>query len=39
MFIPLGYEKTLGELEKEVKYGFSHRTNGLRLAKVLIENI
>jgi XTP/dITP diphosphohydrolase len=39
MFIPLGYEKTLGELEKEIKYEFSHRTKGLKLAKVLIENI
>ena len=36
MFIPLGYEKTLGELEKEVKYEFSHRTKALRLAKLII---
>jgi XTP/dITP diphosphohydrolase len=39
MFIPLGYKKTLGELEKKIKYELSHRTKALRLAKILIENM
>ncbi len=36
MFIPTGYEKSLGELPYEVKKTFSHRTKALNLAlKVL----
>jgi len=38
MFIPLGFDKTLGELEAEVKKEFSHRTKALRLAKILINS-
>lgn len=39
MFIPLGYEKTLGELESEVKRGLSHRAKALRLAKVILQTL
>ena len=35
-FIPLGYDKTLGELPSEVKKSFSHRSRALELAKLLI---
>jgi len=38
MFIPLGFDKTLGELEAEVKKEFSHRTKALKLAKILIDS-
>lgn len=31
MFVPQGYEQTLGELHKETKSDFSHRTKALRL--------
>jgi len=37
MFIPLGYDKTLGELDESVKKEFSHRTKALRLAKYILE--
>ena len=33
MFIPLGYDKTLGELNKDIKKSFSHRSKALLLAK------
>ena len=33
MFIPEGYDKTLGELDDEVKKSFSHRTRALELVK------
>ena len=39
IFIPSGYDKTLGELESEVKVGLSHRSKGLNLAKILIDQI
>jgi XTP/dITP diphosphohydrolase len=39
IFIPLGYDKTLGELENAVKVGLSHRSKGLHLAKILIDQI
>lgn len=38
MFIPLGYDKTLGELDDEVKKKLSHRSKALSLAKIVIEN-
>jgi len=38
MFIPVGFDKTLGELEAEVKKEFSHRTKALKLAKILIDS-
>ncbi len=36
MFIPEGFDKTLGELDESVKKEFSHRSKALRLAKRLI---
>jgi XTP/dITP diphosphohydrolase len=39
MFIPLGYDKTLGELDKDIKQKFSHRTKALKLAKLIIESL
>jgi len=39
MFIPEGFEKTLGELDKDVKQQFSHRTKALKLAKLVLENL
>ena len=36
MFIPNGFDKTLGELPNEIKKEFSHRSKALKLAiKVL----
>lgn len=37
MFIPHGYTKTLGELEKEIKKTFSHRSQALYLAQKVLE--
>ncbi len=37
MFVPNGYEQTLGELEDEVKKSISHRGKALELAKPIIE--
>lgn len=39
MFIPEGHEQTLGELPKETKNDFSHRTKALRLITPIIEMI
>jgi XTP/dITP diphosphohydrolase len=36
IFIPQGFDKTLGELDNEVKIGLSHRYKALELAKYLI---
>jgi len=36
MFIPSGYDKTLGELDDEIKAGISHRGQALALAKPII---
>jgi len=36
MFIPRGFDKTLGELDEEVKKEFSHRSKALRLMKNII---
>jgi XTP/dITP diphosphohydrolase len=36
MFIPQGYEKTLGELEESVKQELSHRAKALKLAKCIL---
>ncbi len=36
MFIPLGYEKTLGQLDAQIKTNLSHRSKALKLvAKIL----
>ncbi len=37
MFIPLGYEHTLGELSSEVKVRLSHRSKALALAKMMLQ--
>jgi len=37
MFLPAGYDKTLGELEDEVKKAISHRAKALELAKPIIK--
>lgn len=39
MFIPSGYDKTLGELPLEVKQAFSHRTKALSLARLVIASL
>ncbi|MDD5157931.1 RdgB/HAM1 family non-canonical purine NTP pyrophosphatase [Sulfurimonas sp.] len=39
IFVPDGYDKTLGELEDEIKEKLSHRSKALCLAKIVIENI
>jgi XTP/dITP diphosphohydrolase len=36
IFIPEGFDKTLGELDQEVKTGLSHRYKAINLAKYLI---
>ena len=37
MFVPNGYDKTLGELDDEIKKKISHRGKALRLAKPIIK--
>jgi len=37
MFIPLGYEKTLGELDDEIKRKLSHRSKALSLASKVLK--
>lgn len=39
MFIPKGFDKTLGELPHEIKKKFSHRSQALKLAKKVLEVI
>ena len=39
MFIPKGFDKTLGELGYEAKKEFSHRTKALKLAKKVLDVI
>jgi XTP/dITP diphosphohydrolase len=39
MFIPNGFDKTLGELDFSVKKEFSHRTKALNLAKKILDVI
>ncbi len=38
IFIPLGFQNTLGELGEEVKREFSHRSKALELAKIIIKS-
>ena len=39
MFVPKGFDKTLGELPHEIKKEFSHRSKALKLAKKVLEVI
>lgn len=39
MFIPLGYDKTLGELDDMVKKKLSHRAKALELAKIVLQTL
>jgi len=39
MFIPQGFDKTLGELDFEIKKELSHRTKALNLAKYILDVI
>ncbi|MEA2099593.1 MAG: RdgB/HAM1 family non-canonical purine NTP pyrophosphatase [Campylobacterota bacterium] len=39
MFIPKGFDKTLGELDDEIKKKLSHRSKALDLAKKIIETL
>ena len=39
MFIPEGFDKTLGELDDEIKKRLSHRFKALNLAKKIIETL
>ncbi|QFR50295.1 RdgB/HAM1 family non-canonical purine NTP pyrophosphatase [Sulfurimonas lithotrophica] len=39
MFIPLGFDKTLGELDDEIKKKLSHRSKALTLAKKIINTL
>lgn len=39
MFIPLGYDKTLGELDDEIKKKLSHRSKALSLALKIINTL
>jgi XTP/dITP diphosphohydrolase len=39
MFIPNGYDKTLGELDDEIKKKLSHRAKALTLAKKILKTL
>ncbi len=39
MFIPLGYDKTLGQLDDEIKKSISHRAKALSLAKIILQTL
>lgn len=39
MFMPLGYDKTLGELDEEVKKKLSHRSKALHLAGKILKSL
>ena len=39
MFIPEGFNKTLGELDGEIKDQISHRAKALKLAKIVLDRI
>jgi len=39
IFIPKGFDKTLGELDKNIKNKFSHRTKALNLAKLILATL
>jgi len=37
MFIPRGFDKTLGELDEDIKKQISHRSKALNLAKIILD--
>ena len=39
MFIPCGYDQTLGELDESVKKAFSHRARALELAHIVLKSL
>ncbi|MDD5399585.1 MAG: RdgB/HAM1 family non-canonical purine NTP pyrophosphatase [Sulfurimonas sp.] len=39
MFIPLGYDKTLGQLDNEIKKKLSHRAKALESAKIILQTL
>jgi len=39
MFIPEGFDKTLGELDNQIKKELSHRSKALQRAKILLYNL
>ncbi len=39
IFVPEGYDKTLGELNNEIKQKISHRAKALSLAKVILQTL
>ena len=39
MFIPRGFDRTIGELPVAVKFKISHRTKGLALMRILLKNL
>ena len=39
MFIPRGFDRTIGELPTAVKFEISHRTKGLALMRILLKNL
>jgi len=39
MFIPNGFDKTLGELDEEIKHKISHRFKALKLAELILETL
>lgn len=39
MFVPEGYDKTLGELDNEIKRKLSHRSKALSLAKIILDTL
>ena len=39
MFVPLGYDKTLGELSDEIKRKLSHRSKALMLVKKILKTL
>ncbi len=39
IFIPLGFDKTLGELESDVKKEISHRSKALVLAEIILKTL
>ncbi len=39
IFIPNGYDKTLGELENEIKQKLSHRSKALQLAQIILKSL